>query len=69
MRASPAEWLPASVAPSNGDHLEICVLDYDGIVRALGFPFRKEGAEWVDASGQKHADMQPTHWRNWTERH
>ena len=68
MRASPAEWLPTSAAPSNGDHLEVCVLDYDGIVHALAFPFRKEGAAWVDASGQKHADMQPTHWRKWTER-
>ena len=66
MHSSPAHWLPASLAPSDGD-LEICVLDCDGIVHALAFPFHKEGTQWVDASGQKHADMQPTHWRKWSE--
>ena len=48
--------------------LEVCVLDYDGIVHALVFPYHKDGAEWVDASDKKHVDIQPTQWRKWTER-
>ena len=61
-----AEWLSVSIAPSDGD-LEICVIDYDGIVHALMYPCHKNGAEWVDASNKKHVDIQPTHWRKWTE--
>jgi hypothetical protein len=64
----PAEWLPASVAPPDGD-LEICVLAYDGMVHALAFPCRRDGTEWVDASGNRHGEIQPTHWRRWSERH
>ena len=30
-----AEWLPVSIAPSDGEDLEVCVMDYDGIVLAL----------------------------------
>ena len=60
-----AEWLPISVAPSNGGDLEICVMDYDGIVLALAYPCRKSGDEWVDASNKKQVDIQPTHWRKW----
>ncbi len=67
MHPLPAEWLPASIAPPDGD-LEICVLDYDGIVHALAFPCHKDGAEWVDASGRR-VDTQPTHWRKWSDRH
>ena len=67
MHSLPAEWLPVSNAPSDRD-LEVCVLDYDGIVHALVFPYHKDGAEWVDASDKKHVDIQPTHWRKWTER-
>jgi hypothetical protein len=33
----PAEWLPVSNAPSDAD-LEVCVMDYDGIIHALVFP-------------------------------
>jgi hypothetical protein len=43
-------------------------MDNHGI-HALVFPCRKEGAEWVDASTKKHVDIQPTHWRKWTENH
>ena len=63
-----AGWLPVSIAPSDRD-LEVCALDYDGIVHALGFPCRKDGAQWVDASNRKHVDIQPTYWREWTESH
>ena len=47
--------------------LEVCVIDYDGIVHALVYPCHKSGTEWVDASNKKHIDIQPTHWRTWTE--
>jgi hypothetical protein len=40
MHSLPAEWLPVSMAPSDGD-LEVCVLNYDGIVHALEFPCHK----------------------------
>jgi hypothetical protein len=63
----PEKWLPVSIAPSDAD-LEVCVMDNHGI-HALVFPCRKEGAEWVDASTKKHVDIQPTHWRKWTENH
>ena len=68
MHPSPAEWLPTSIAPSDGD-LELCVLDYDGIVHALMFPCHKDGTLWVDASSRKHFDIQPTHWRRWAKPH
>jgi hypothetical protein len=67
MRSQAAEWLPAAVAPTDGD-LEVCVLDFDGMVHALAFPCHKDGTEWVDASGRRHADIQPTQWRRWPER-
>ncbi len=62
------EWLSVSITPTDGD-LEVCVMDYDGIVLALSYPCQKSGAGWVDASNKKHIDIQPTHWREWTERH
>ena len=66
MQLSSAEWLPASLAPSDQD-LEVCVLDYDGIVHALAFPCNKDGTDWVDARSKKRADPQPTHWRMWEQ--
>ncbi len=66
--AGAAKWLPVSIAPSDGD-LEVCVIDYDGIIHALVYPCHKNGAEWVDASNKKHVDIQPTHWRKWTVSH
>ncbi|MCS3447081.1 MULTISPECIES: hypothetical protein [Bradyrhizobium] len=66
MRSSSAEWLPVASAPSDHE-LEVCVLDYDGMVHALMFPCHRDGAEWVDHVGSKHLDIQPTHWRRWTQ--
>jgi hypothetical protein len=63
----PAEWLPVSIAPSDEGDLKVCVIDYDGIVLALAYPCHKNGTEWVDASNKKYIDIQPTHWRKWTE--
>jgi len=64
----PAEWLPVSIAPDEGD-LEICVVNYDGMVSALGYPCHRSGAVWADASNKRLVDIQPTHWRKWTVRH
>jgi hypothetical protein len=68
MHSLSSEWLPASIAPPDGE-LEVCVLDYDGIVHALMFPCHRDGSDWVDASGTKHFDIQPTHWRKWSARY
>jgi hypothetical protein len=62
------EWLPVSLAPGDAD-LEVCVMDYDGIIHALAFPCRKAKTGWVDASTKKLTDIQPTHWRKWTDKH
>jgi hypothetical protein len=62
------EWLPVSAAPDEGD-LEICVMNYDGIVSALKYPCHRSGAAWADASNRRLIDIQPTQWRKWTERH
>jgi hypothetical protein len=63
-----AEWLPVSIAPSDAD-LEVYVMDFDRIVHALAFPCHKDEAGWVDTSKKKRLDIQPTHWRTWTENH
>jgi hypothetical protein len=68
MHPLPAGWLPVSIAPPDGD-LEVCALDYDGIVHALVFPCRIDGSQWVDASNGKRVDIQPTYWRKWNDRH
>ena len=68
MHSLPAEWSPVATAPTDGD-LEVCALGYDGIVHALVFPCHKHGAQWVDASSNERVDIQPTHWRKWTENH
>src|ERR1019366_5293797 len=57
----PAEWLPVSIAPIDAD-LEVCVMDFDGILHALVFPCHKDGTEWVDALTKKYVDIHPTHW-------
>jgi hypothetical protein len=61
-----AEWLPVSIAPTDAD-LEVCVMDYDGIVHSLTSPCRKSGPGWIDTSTKKRIDIQPTHWRKWSD--
>ena len=60
----PEKWLPVSIAPSDTD-LEVGVMDKQGILPLI-FPVRKSGTDWVDAS-HKRIDIQPTHWRKWTD--
>jgi hypothetical protein len=68
MHSFSAQWQPTSMAPSDRD-LEICVLDYNGMVQTFPLACHKDGANWVDARGKRHVDIQPTHWRNWREFH
>jgi hypothetical protein len=63
-----AEWLPVSVLPPEGEDLELCVLDYGEIVVPVPYPCHRSGSDFVDASNKKHVDVQPTHWRKWSER-
>ena len=65
VHAMPEKWLPVSIAPSDTD-LEVSVMDKNG-VHALIFPARKVGTNWVDASTKKRIDIEPTHWRVWSE--
>ena len=61
----PEKWLPVSIAPFDTD-LEVGAMD-KGSVHALIFPVRKNGTDWVDASTKERIDIQPTHWRKWTD--
>jgi hypothetical protein len=61
----PQNWVPVSIAPPESD-LEVCVIDKAG-VHALIFPCRKAGNAWMDASTREPLDIQPTHWRLWSE--
>jgi hypothetical protein len=62
------KWLPISMPPPDGEDLEICVMDYDEIIVPLPYPCRRSGADLVDPSNKRRNDIQPTHWRKWTER-
>ncbi len=61
----PDRWLPVAIAPADAD-LEVCVIDDQG-VHALVFPTRKRGHQWIDPSNGKPIDIDPTHWRPWSE--
>jgi hypothetical protein len=65
---SSSEWLPVSVMPPAGEDLELCVLDFDEIVVRLAYPCHRSGPDFVDASNKRLIDIQPTHWRKWSER-
>ena len=62
----PEKWLPIAIAPSGAD-LEVGVME-NGDVHALVFPVHKSGLSWVNASTKERVDIQPTHWRQWTDR-
>ena len=65
VHSMPEKWLPVSIAPLDTD-LEVGVMDKHG-VHPLIFPVRKSEACWVDAATKKHIDIEPTHWRKWTD--
>jgi hypothetical protein len=64
-QSASGEWLSISIAPPEGD-LEVGVVGYDGVIVALPYPCHRKGADFVDASNMKRADVQPTHWRKWS---
>ena len=68
VHSSTEEWLPVSSAPSDAD-LEVCIIDFDGILHALEFPCHKDKIGWFDAMTKKRLNIQPTHWRRWTDAH
>ena len=61
----PNEWRSVSIAPEDTE-LEVGVMGMRG-VHALVFPCRKRGHEWIDTTTGLRLDIQPTHWRKWTE--
>ena len=65
LHSLPSNWLPVSIAPSDED-LEVGVMRM-GTVYTLVFPVRKSETGWVDASTKRFIDVQPTHWRKWTD--
>jgi hypothetical protein len=63
----PDKWLPVSIAPFDTE-LEVAVRDKRG-VHALIFPCRRTKTGWADATSKRPLDIEPTHWREWTEKH
>lgn len=61
-----APWEPISAAPFGRD-LELAVIGRDG-VHALVFPCRCVVLGWIDAATMEPIDVQPTHWREWSEK-
>jgi hypothetical protein len=60
-------WQPISTAPYDHD-LELAVIDRDG-EHVLVFPCRRKGADsWIDALTGRIIEVQPTHWREWSEK-
>jgi len=58
-------WQPASTAPFDRD-LQLAVIDSAG-THALVFPCRRILGGWMKAGTKQRVDLDPTHWREWTE--
>lgn len=58
-------WRPISSAPFDQD-LELAVIDSDG-PHALVFACRRILGGWINATTKSRIDVQPTHWREWSE--
>jgi hypothetical protein len=60
-------WQPISTAPYDRD-VELAVIDH-GDEHALVFPCRRKGTDiWIDALTGRTIEVQPTHWREWSEK-
>lgn len=59
------DWQPISTAPRDRD-LQLSVIE-DGEVYALVFPCRRKGGQWAHAATGKLVEVDPTHWREWTD--
>jgi hypothetical protein len=60
-------WLPISTAPYDHD-LELAIIDNAG-EHVLVFACRRTGTDtWIDAVTRRRIEVQPTHWREWSEK-
>jgi hypothetical protein len=58
-------WRSASTAPFDRD---LRLADFASRPRVIQVPCRRvPGGEWVEAATGRVLDIQPTHWREWTE--
>jgi len=57
-------WRPISTAPFDRD-LELAVIDSGG-PHALVFPCRRILGGWINAVSKIRIEVQPTHWREWS---
>ena len=58
-------WHPISSAPFEHD-LELAVIDAEG-PHTLVFPCRRIPGGWISAQSKERVDVNPSHWRDWTE--
>ena len=60
-------WQPIAIAPYDRN-LELAVIDRDG-EHVLIFPSRRTGTDtWIDALTGRRVEVQPTHWREWSDK-
>jgi len=59
------EWQPINAAPFDRD-LELAVINYHA-THALVFPCRRILGGWIKTETKERIDVQPTHWREWTQ--
>jgi hypothetical protein len=59
------DWQPVSTAPFDVD-LALAVIEA-GEAHALVFPCRRTHTGWADAATSAPVDVDPTHWRHWSE--
>jgi hypothetical protein len=59
-------WQPISTAPFDHD-LELAVINEDGTT-ALVFRCRRVVGGWIDTETRQLIDVDPTHWREWSNK-
>jgi len=59
------DWMPTSNTPFDID-VELDVIDRAG-THALLFPCRRILGGWINARTNRRVEVDPTHWREWTE--
>jgi hypothetical protein len=61
------QWMPVAGAPFDRD-LELAVADTAGTTLfPLVFPCRRIDDGWINALTKRRVELEPTHWREWTE--
>jgi hypothetical protein len=59
-------WEPSASAPF-GIEVQIAVIEHKSEVHPLVFPCRRVLTGWVNAKTNQPLDVNPTHWREWTD--